>query len=238
MPIYLCQPGTSTNEPWRHGVQVYERPFPMSNDDTDNQNNNSNNNAPSSTNTGTQTTPPNTTPSSNNTTTNTNNNTNNTTNNTTTSGPEQIVVMIKLPPSQLIHAPNEVSAQSIAIDNEKIIALKRYLTEFISSPTDRVLIFCNNNGKPFPGYRAIQGINSNCKADVIEAKIKENGRREEEQQESMPVGGLGVVMDKDDYLSESRLDMFLNSEGGSTLSTLIVYDGAGKFYYLMFSCFI
>jgi len=49
MPIYLCQPGTSTNEPWRHGVQVYERPFPMSND-TDNQNN-INNNAPNSTNT-------------------------------------------------------------------------------------------------------------------------------------------------------------------------------------------
>ena len=29
MPIYLCQPGTSFKEPWRHGVQVYERPFPL-----------------------------------------------------------------------------------------------------------------------------------------------------------------------------------------------------------------
>ena len=109
MPIYLCQPGASTNEPWRHGIQVYERPFPMSNDAT-------------------QTTP--------STTTTTNNN-------ITTSVPEQIVVTIKLPPSQLINAPSQTSAQStaqqIAIDNEKILALQRYLTEFISSPTDRVL---------------------------------------------------------------------------------------------------
>ena len=29
MPIYLCQPGANSKEPWRHGVQVYERPFPM-----------------------------------------------------------------------------------------------------------------------------------------------------------------------------------------------------------------
>ena len=29
MPIYLCQPGTSSTEPWRHGIQVYERPFPL-----------------------------------------------------------------------------------------------------------------------------------------------------------------------------------------------------------------
>eukprot|EP00581_Thalassiosira_minuscula_P000492 CAMPEP_0183745726 /NCGR_PEP_ID=MMETSP0737-20130205/66390_1 /TAXON_ID=385413 /ORGANISM="Thalassiosira miniscula, Strain CCMP1093" /LENGTH=408 /DNA_ID=CAMNT_0025981405 /DNA_START=510 /DNA_END=1733 /DNA_ORIENTATION=+ len=29
MPIYLCQPGASSKEPWRHGVQVYERPFPL-----------------------------------------------------------------------------------------------------------------------------------------------------------------------------------------------------------------
>ena len=31
MPIYLCQPGTATKDPWRHGVQVYERPFPLYN---------------------------------------------------------------------------------------------------------------------------------------------------------------------------------------------------------------
>eukprot|EP00584_Thalassiosira_punctigera_P003033 CAMPEP_0172538352 /NCGR_PEP_ID=MMETSP1067-20121228/9745_1 /TAXON_ID=265564 ORGANISM="Thalassiosira punctigera, Strain Tpunct2005C2" /NCGR_SAMPLE_ID=MMETSP1067 /ASSEMBLY_ACC=CAM_ASM_000444 /LENGTH=133 /DNA_ID=CAMNT_0013323827 /DNA_START=173 /DNA_END=570 /DNA_ORIENTATION=- len=29
MPIYLCQPGAGSEEPWRHGVQVYERPFPL-----------------------------------------------------------------------------------------------------------------------------------------------------------------------------------------------------------------
>lgn len=29
MPIYLCQPGTGSKEPWRHGVQVYARPFPL-----------------------------------------------------------------------------------------------------------------------------------------------------------------------------------------------------------------
>ena len=32
MPIYLCQPGLSSKEPWRHGVQVYERPFPLPGD--------------------------------------------------------------------------------------------------------------------------------------------------------------------------------------------------------------
>ena len=31
MPVYLCQPGaaSASKEPWRHGVQVYERPFPL-----------------------------------------------------------------------------------------------------------------------------------------------------------------------------------------------------------------
>lgn len=29
MPIYLCQPGSASKEPWRHGVQVYSRPFPL-----------------------------------------------------------------------------------------------------------------------------------------------------------------------------------------------------------------
>lgn len=32
MPVYLCQPGLSSREPWRHGVQVYERPFPLPGD--------------------------------------------------------------------------------------------------------------------------------------------------------------------------------------------------------------
>ncbi len=29
MPIYLCRPGASSKEPWRHGVVVHERPFPI-----------------------------------------------------------------------------------------------------------------------------------------------------------------------------------------------------------------
>lgn len=29
MPVYLCKPGWSATEPWRHGVQVYARPFPL-----------------------------------------------------------------------------------------------------------------------------------------------------------------------------------------------------------------
>ena len=122
--------------------------------------------------------------------------------------------MIKLPPTQLITAPNENTAQSIAIDNQKIIVLQQYLTEFISNPTDRVLIFCKDGGIPFPG-KDIQ----------------------------MPLGGLGVVMDpQHDMLSESRLKKFLNSEEGNMLSTLIVYDGAGKFMRFfsiyVFSCFL
>lgn len=29
MPVYLCQPGASASEPWRHGIQVYAAPFAM-----------------------------------------------------------------------------------------------------------------------------------------------------------------------------------------------------------------
>jgi len=29
MPIYLCRPGADTKEPWRRGVQVHARPFPI-----------------------------------------------------------------------------------------------------------------------------------------------------------------------------------------------------------------
>jgi len=29
MPVYLCQPGASAAEPWRHGIQVYAAPFAM-----------------------------------------------------------------------------------------------------------------------------------------------------------------------------------------------------------------
>ena len=47
MPIYLAQPGVSSKEPWRHGLQVYERPFPINleldNHDSSNNNNNNNN---------------------------------------------------------------------------------------------------------------------------------------------------------------------------------------------------
>lgn len=30
MPVYLCQSGAGYNEPWRHGIQVYAAPFPIS----------------------------------------------------------------------------------------------------------------------------------------------------------------------------------------------------------------
>ena len=29
MPVYLCQPGAGSSEPWRHGIQVYAAPFEM-----------------------------------------------------------------------------------------------------------------------------------------------------------------------------------------------------------------
>lgn len=29
MPVYLCQPGATGSEPWRHGIQVYAAPFAM-----------------------------------------------------------------------------------------------------------------------------------------------------------------------------------------------------------------
>lgn len=33
MPVYLCKPGWNAEEPWRHGVQVYASPFPMTDED-------------------------------------------------------------------------------------------------------------------------------------------------------------------------------------------------------------
>jgi hypothetical protein len=54
MPVYVCQPGKGHPEPWRHGIQVYARPFPVDGSDGDkpsatmnanrNDNDNSNNN--------------------------------------------------------------------------------------------------------------------------------------------------------------------------------------------------
>jgi len=32
MPVYLCKPGCWQQEPWRHGIQVYEQPFPLDTD--------------------------------------------------------------------------------------------------------------------------------------------------------------------------------------------------------------
>ena len=29
MPVYLCQPGSGTAEPWRHGIQCFAAPFPL-----------------------------------------------------------------------------------------------------------------------------------------------------------------------------------------------------------------
>lgn len=29
MPVYLCQPGVTAEEPWRHGIQVYAAPFDL-----------------------------------------------------------------------------------------------------------------------------------------------------------------------------------------------------------------
>lgn len=29
MPVYLCQPGVTFSEPWRHGIQVYAAPFEL-----------------------------------------------------------------------------------------------------------------------------------------------------------------------------------------------------------------
>jgi hypothetical protein len=29
MPVYLCQPGLTADEPWRHGIQVYAAPFDL-----------------------------------------------------------------------------------------------------------------------------------------------------------------------------------------------------------------
>ena len=29
MPVYLCQSGSGTDDPWRHGLKVFAEPFPM-----------------------------------------------------------------------------------------------------------------------------------------------------------------------------------------------------------------
>jgi len=128
--------------------------------------------------------------------------------------------MIKLPPTQLINAPNQNTAQQIAIDNEKIIALKRYLTEFISSPTDRVLVFCNNGEDKRRGYE-------------IGSRIAQMGGSD------FPLGcteGMGVIVEKDLVQNYIDVDNFLNTTEGNNhalVSTLVVDNGAGKFMSLV-----
>ena len=44
MPVYVCAPGAGSLEPWRHGIQVYERPFDLDEAATTTTNNNNNTN--------------------------------------------------------------------------------------------------------------------------------------------------------------------------------------------------
>ncbi|KAL3940508.1 MAG: hypothetical protein SGARI_000936 [Bacillariaceae sp.] len=42
MPVYLCQPGLTAEEPWRHGIQVYAAPFDLVDIQSSKENNNDN----------------------------------------------------------------------------------------------------------------------------------------------------------------------------------------------------
>lgn len=37
MPVYLCQAGTETDDPWRHGLQVFGEPFMIEENDSNNE---------------------------------------------------------------------------------------------------------------------------------------------------------------------------------------------------------
>ena len=114
MPIYLCQPGTSSSEPWRHGIQVYERPFPLFQQDYSNNNNNAN--ASSATN-------------------------RNKKEESRREGPEQVVVVINPSSSSSDHHQQ----QQASLD-DKLAALKRYLTEYIVNPDSTTTTRNSGNG--------------------------------------------------------------------------------------------
>ena len=109
-------------------------------------------------------------------------------------GPEQIIVMI---------SNNDNDNDSYT---EKFAALQRYLTEFASSPQDRVLVFCNN---------------SHQKAHNI-AKELDNA--------NFKAVSLG---DNDAIDVPEELGEFLSGEevGGKGFNILVVDDSEGKFIF-------
>ena len=125
MPIYLCQPGSSSKEPWRHGVQVYERPFPLHDDEGEQDNHQKQQRSSSSSGAS-----------------------------GSGGGPRQIVVMLSSP-------------------SEKMPTLRRYITEYCTSPTsDRILIFCNGS------YGGEGGTNGTSALAIARSLIRGEGGEE------------------------------------------------------------
>ena len=181
MPIYLCQPGISTSEPWRYGIQVYERPFPLNN------NNNNNNNNDSQ-----KTSRDDDRPSSTQQLQKMGGG-----EKKKKDGPEQIIVMIS-------------SKDDNDSYTEKFAALQRYLTEFASSPQDRVLVFCNN---------------SHQKAHNIAKELDDANFKAVSLGDNNNISnGIDVLQKLGEFLSSDKV----GGKGGFNI--LVVDDNEGKSY--------
>lgn len=167
MPIYLCQPGSSSKEPWRHGVQVYERPFPLHDDEGEQDNHQKQQRSSSSSGAS-----------------------------GSGGGPRQIVVMLSSP-------------------SEKMPTLRRYITEYCTSPSsDRILIFCNGS------YGGEGGTNGTSALAIAKSLIRGEGEE----------GGYNAasLSANNNTGREERLSILEEFVGGRS-NILVVDDGAGEF---------
>ena len=194
MPIYLCQPGTSSSEPWRHGIQVYERPFPLFQQDY----NNNNNNASSAT---------------------TNRNKKE---ESRREGPEQVVVVIN--PSSSSSSSDDHDQQA-SLD-EKLAALKRYLTEYIVNPDSTTTRSANATG--YTKHRAIMFCSNGTSGRIVFELIRQGGLATLQSKNTVlaleSADNTNVYNKIDEFKLESR-----NFVGGDrSCNILVVEDDSGK----------
>ena len=193
MPIYLCQPGTSSSEPWRHGIQVYERPFPLFQQDYSNNNNNAN---------------------ASSATTNRNKK-----EESRREGPEQVVVVINPSSSSSDHHQQ----QQASLD-DKLAALKRYLTEYIVNPDSTTT---RSSATGYTKHRAIIFCSNGTSGRIVFELIRQGGLATLQSKNTVlaleSADNTNVYNKIDEFKLESR-----NFVGGGSCNILVVEDDSGK----------
>ena len=198
MPIYLCQPGTSSSEPWRHGIQVYERPFPLFQQDY-------NKNASSATN-------------------------KNKKEESRREGPEQVVVVVN--PSSSSSGDHD---QQASLD-EKLAALKRYLTEYIVNP-DSTTTTRSSGNTGYTKHRAIIFCSNGTSLKIVRELTRQpNGLATLQSKNTV------LALDSADNTNVyNKIDEFkmnrspTNRVGGGSCNILVVEEDSGKYKFHIIS---